>query len=67
MLKDKVTIINEDCNIALKSICEDINWNKNRAILFLDPYTTEVEWNTLKIVAATIAIDVWYLFPFLRN
>ena len=63
-LKDKTLVINEDCNIALKKACRDIDWNNNRAILFLDPYATEVEWATLETIAATKAIDVWYLFPF---
>lgn len=32
--------------------------------MFLDPYATEVNWETLKCIAHTKAIDVWYLFPF---
>ena len=63
-LRDRVRIINNDCNIALSEICKNTNWKSNRAILFLDPYATEVEWNTLKIVSDTKAFDVWYLFPF---
>ena len=31
--------------------------------MFLDPYGMEVEWKTLQAVAATRAIDVWFLFP----
>jgi three-Cys-motif partner protein len=30
--------------------------------MFLDPYGMSVEWETLKAVANTEAIDVWYLF-----
>jgi len=63
-IKSRISIRNEDCNIALMDICENTNWTINRAILFLDPYATEVKWETLKNVAATKAIDVWYLFPF---
>jgi three-Cys-motif partner protein len=59
----RVCIKNEDCNTALKDICEKTDWRKNRALMFLDPYATELEWETLKIIAATRAIDVWYLFP----
>ena len=39
-------------------------WNENRAVLFLDPYATEVKWATLEAIAKTQAIDLWYLFPF---
>ena len=63
-LRDKVTIINDDCNVALTEICKNTDWKSNRAILFLDPYATEVKWDTLKIVSSTKAFDVWYLFPF---
>lgn len=60
----KVKILNEDCNQALINICQKINWKNNRAVLFLDPYATDVRWETLQAVATTEAIDVWYLFPF---
>ena len=30
--------------------------------MFLDPYGMNVDWNTLKAVARTGAIDVWFLF-----
>lgn len=40
-------------------------WNskKWRAVLFLDPYASEVEWATLQHIAETEAIDVWILYP----
>ena len=63
--KHKVKILGGvDCNTALAEICAKINWRKTRAILFLDPYAADVQWETLRTVAATEAIDVWYLFPF---
>lgn len=58
-----IDVINGDCNQALKELCEKTDWRNNRAVLLLDPYATEVEWETLKTIAATYAIDVWYLFP----
>lgn len=38
------------------------NWT-DRAVVFLDPYGMNVEWKTLTMLAATRAVDVWYLFP----
>lgn len=38
------------------------NWT-DRAVVFLDPYGMNVEWSTLETLAATKAVDVWYLFP----
>lgn len=58
-----VEVRQKDSNEALKDICSMTNWRYNRALLLLDPFATEVNWETLKIVAATKAIDVWYLFP----
>lgn len=60
----RVKIMNEDCNRALIKICKKVNWKTTRAVLFLDPYAADVRWETLRAVAATEAIDVWYLFPF---
>lgn len=62
--KNKVKIERGDCNYVLLEICQKVNWNKTRAVLFIDPYAANVEWGTLQTIAATGAIDVWYLFPF---
>jgi len=67
-LKPRVTIYKADCNDKLLELC-DISknagfWKENRAVLFLDPFATEVKWETLRAVANTQAIDLWYLFPF---
>jgi len=69
-LKSRVHIYPEDCNKKLAEICDTTNpsiskfWKESRAVLFLDPYATEVKWATLKAIAGTQAIDLWYLFPF---
>lgn len=55
---------NEDCNEALPKIIKQIDWCSSRGILFIDPYATQLDFNTLKVVSATKSIDVWYLFPF---
>lgn len=62
--RSKVEIIQKDCNEVLLEICSSIDWKKNRAVLFLDPYAAHLKWDTLKAIADTQAIDVWYLFPF---
>jgi three-Cys-motif partner protein len=63
-IKHKVKVYNGDANDELAKICGSIDWRYNRALLFLDPYATQVAWATLEIIAKTEAIDVWYLFPF---
>ncbi len=56
-----IQVICGDCNAAIRSAIAG-SWSNRRAVLFLDPYGMEVEWETLKAIAATGAIDVWYLF-----
>lgn len=59
-----VQVIQGDANEALREICRRNTWRDMRAVLFLDPYGLHVEWATLEALAATQAIDVWYLFPY---
>lgn len=35
----------------------------DRAVVFLDPYATEVAWTTVETIAGTQKIDCWILFP----
>src|SRR5690606_24688387 len=39
------------------------DWQKTRAVVFLDPYGMQVEWETLQKIAQTKAIDLWVLIP----
>lgn len=57
-----IQIIEGDANKAIQDEIEWDGWKSVRAVMFLDPYGMDVEWETLKAIAATRAIDVWYLF-----
>jgi len=59
-----IEVIQSDANAALKDLCTRYRWQKERAVLFLDPFGMQVEWATLEAIAGTGAIDVWYLFPY---
>lgn len=52
-----------DANTVLKAWCSARDWKKERAVVFLDPYGMQVEWSTIEALAATKAVDLWYLFP----
>lgn len=52
-----------DANAVLKAWCQQRDWKKERAVVFLDPYGMQVEWSTVEALAATKGIDLWYLFP----
>ncbi|MBU1339336.1 MAG: three-Cys-motif partner protein TcmP [Acidobacteria bacterium] len=58
-----VTILQDDANHFLREWCRDLDWKKNRAVVFLDPYGAQVEWPTIQDIAGTNAIDLWLLFP----
>lgn len=60
---DRVSIYHQDANEALNEIIRKTQWRSTRGVLFLDPYGMTVRWDTLQKVAATGALDVWYLFP----
>jgi three-Cys-motif partner protein len=61
-LSNNIEIRNGDANEEIQKICQ-LNWKDKRAVLFLDPYGMQVQWNTIKAIASTKAIDLWYLFP----
>ena len=61
--KDNLAIIEHDANKILPLYCGRMK-PKDRAVCFLDPYSSEVQWDTLKAIADTGKIDLWYLFPY---
>jgi three-Cys-motif partner protein len=61
--EEQIRFVNEDANIYLTKLCRNSNWKSHRAVLFLDPFGMQVDWETISAIAATEAIDLWYLFP----
>ncbi len=57
-----IAIVNEDANSVLPRICDSMG-DFDRAVVFLDPYRTEVSWRTVERIAETEKIDCWMLFP----
>lgn len=62
-LAGRCQFICDDANAAVKALLLSVNKKAVRGVIFLDPYGTQVEWETLKLVAGTGIFDVWYLFP----
>jgi len=60
---NRVRVHHDDANLAIIKILRMLNWDQCRGVLFLDPYGMTVPWTTLQKIAATEALDVWYLFP----
>ena len=57
-----IEITRSDANTALPTFCGKLT-NFDRAVVFLDPYATEVDWHTIEAIAKTQKIDCWILFP----
>jgi len=62
-LANDIVLVNADANAYLKDVCVNRRWDRNRAVLFLDPFGMQVTWDTMKAIARTQAIDLWILFP----
>ena len=58
-----VEVIHGDANSELPPILRGLNPKKDRALVFLDPYGMAVDWITLKAIADSQIVDLWYLFP----
>ena len=58
-----IEVHENDANQFLSVWCRQTNWERNRAVVLLDPYGMQVEWNTIVSIATTKAIDLWILFP----
>ena len=62
-LSKSIQIENAEANSFLINWCQQMDWSKNRAVVFLDPYGMQVNWELLQAIANTKAIDLWLLFP----
>ena len=58
----RVAIVEGDANQKIPQFCNDMS-ESDRAVVFLDPYATQVSWSTVAAVADTRKIDCWILFP----
>ena len=65
----EINVQTADANVFLPEWCESQNrrfgipWRGQRAVIFLDPFATEVDWQTVQSIAETKSVDLWILFP----
>lgn len=61
--------LNGDANEELVNLVSSPPWSGRgdawlqRGVVFLDPYGMAVQWKTLRALAQSERLDVWYLFP----
>ncbi|MCY4263991.1 MAG: three-Cys-motif partner protein TcmP [Gammaproteobacteria bacterium] len=61
--KKQVDCTQKDANKFVQEFCSSLG-SRDRAVLFIDPFSTELQWETLKSVAESKKVDMWLLFPF---
>ena len=62
-LNKNIKVSGEDANEFIPSFCKSLK-GRDRAVLFVDPYGTQLHWDTLKYIQDSKKIDLWLLFPF---
>ncbi|MEZ5655121.1 MAG: three-Cys-motif partner protein TcmP [Sphingobium sp.] len=62
-LEDRVEITQTDANMMLRQLCSNYNWKETRAVVFLDPFGLQIDYETLQMLGRTQAVDLWYLVP----
>jgi len=58
-----IEIIRGDANSKVTELCKRESWNRQRGVVFLDPFGMQVDWTTVQAIAKTRALDLWYLIP----
>jgi len=61
--KHRIRMQKGDANKRLGNLVNSTDWKKCRAVVFLDPYGMQVDWETIEKLGKTKAIDLWFLFP----
>ena len=56
-LANRISVRAADANTFLQQWCRETDWNRNRAVVFLDPYGMQVDWSTIEAIAATEALS----------
>ena len=58
----RIEVVYGDANQKIPSFCDALE-PLDRAVVFLDPYATQVNWQTIEVIGRTEKIDCWILFP----
>ncbi len=57
-----INVYELDANLFVPEFCRNLG-SKDRAVLLLDPYSTQLNWATIECAARSEKVDVWLLFP----
>jgi len=57
-----IEVVTQDANTYIQNWCRQME-AFDRAVVFLDPFGLQVEWETIRAIAETEKIDCWLLIP----
>lgn len=62
-----IQVLHGDANAELMNLIDKLPWTRkarsmSRGVVFLDPFSMQVDWSTLQALAATECLDIWYFF-----
>lgn len=70
-LSDRINLYHGDCRNELMKILNSLDRKTERAVVFLDPFGMQVEYELLENIAKTGIVDLWVLVPhaigYMRN
>ena len=61
-LASRIEVTRKDANILVRDFCGRMT-DGDRALMFLDPFGNQVDFETLRIIADSKKVDLFYLFP----
>lgn len=62
-LSPRIKVAHGDANEILQLWCKRMDWQRNRAVVFLDSYGMAVNWTTIQALGRTKGVDLWVLIP----
>lgn len=64
-LKERIEYVVDSADKAIRTICANQSgrWQSQRGVVLLDPFGSDVSFDTIRAIASTEALDLWYLFP----
>lgn len=62
-LASRIKIYHGDCREELLNVLDSLDRHRDRAVVFLDPFGMQVEFELLTRIARTEIVDLWLLVP----
>lgn len=62
-MRGRIEVRQGDGNEELIALCDQTDWRTQRAVVFLDPFGMQVNWDTIQALGTKAEVDLWLLFP----